>query len=83
MDAIDFRKNLGERLRTVRKAQGLSQDKLAKMIGGTSDDSYVSRIENEKVGISVDGLFRIAEALDVKLSDLLDFEKAASSIIRK
>ncbi|MVM55958.1 helix-turn-helix domain-containing protein [Gordonibacter urolithinfaciens] len=83
MDAIDFRKNLGERLRTVRKAQGLSQDKLAKMIGGTSDGSYVSRIENEKVGISVDGLFRIAEALDVKLSDLLDFEKAASSIIRK
>ena len=53
------------------------------MIGGTSDGSYVSRIENEKVGISVDGLFRIAEALDVKLSDLLDFEKAASSIIRK
>lgn len=53
------------------------------MVGGTSGGAYISRIENGKVGISVDGLYRIAVALDVELCDLLDFKKAASSILRK
>lgn len=83
MDAIDFKKILGERIRTVREAQGLSQDKLSKMIGGTSGGAYISRLESGKVGISVDNLYRIAVALDVELCDLVDFRKAISSILRK
>lgn len=82
MEPTDFRKALGERIRACRDAQNLSQDRLAKMIGGTSDGSYISRIERGKVSVSVDNLYKIALALNIKVHDLVNLDKSISSMIK-
>ena len=64
---------LGKSIREQRLAQGLSQRKLAGMIGQPSSNSYVYRLENGKVRVSLEQLMRIADALEVGVRDLIDF----------
>lgn len=67
-------KILGQRIRELRVRQGLSQDKLALMIGSSSKGgAYISRMELGKCNPSIKVLSRIAKALDVKVRDLIDF----------
>ncbi|WP_080801752.1 helix-turn-helix domain-containing protein [Arabiibacter massiliensis] len=80
MEPIEFRQAVGARVRACREAQRLSQAKLAQMIGGASDGAYISRIEKGKVAVGVDGLYRIATALDVGVADLVDLDKDIDSI---
>lgn len=75
MDAIQFTRAVGERIRECREAQGLSQDKLAKMMGGVSNGAHLSKIELGKVTCNLDYLFRIATALGIEPKDLLDFDR--------
>lgn len=62
---------LGKSIKQRRENQGLSQDRLAKMIG--SSKSHIWRIEKGRVGVGIDDLSRIADALDTKARDLLTF----------
>lgn len=80
MEPIEFRQAVGARIRACRRAQNLSQAKLAQMIGGSSDGAYISRIEKGKVGMSVDSLYRIASALDLGVEDLVDLSVDVASI---
>ena len=50
---------------------GLSQDRLAKMVG--SSKSHIWRIEKGHVGVGIDDLARIADALGTQVRDLLTF----------
>ncbi|MFT6463598.1 helix-turn-helix domain-containing protein [Halopseudomonas sp.] len=52
---------LGERIRTQRKACGISQDALALTCG--IDRSYMGRIERGEVNITIEKLYRIADEL--------------------
>ncbi len=58
-------------VRACREKQGLSQNQLALMIG--SSKSHIWRIETGRVGVGIDDLARIAEALGVAVRDLLTF----------
>lgn len=51
--------------------QNLTQESLSSMIG--TSKSQLWRIENGKVGASIDTLARIADALEVKVRDLIAF----------
>lgn len=62
---------LGNAIRERRESQGLSQEKLALMIG--SSKSHIWRIETGKVGVGIDDLSRIADALGVEVRSLLPF----------
>lgn len=62
---------LGSAIRARRKKQGLSQEKLALMVG--SSKSHIWRIETGKVGVGIDDLSRIADALDIEVRGLLTF----------
>lgn len=62
---------LGEAIKLRRENQGLSQDRLAKMIG--SSKSHIWRIEKGRVGVGIDDLARIADALDTEVRELLPF----------
>ncbi len=67
----DVRKNVGRKLKTLRRANGWSQRELAQKIGRSSN--AVHTLETAKVGLSIDDLFLIAEVLGVSpLSILLD-----------
>ena len=71
MDIDQKRRALGEAVRQRRESQGLSQDRLAKMVG--SSKSHIWRIETGRVGVGIDDLARIADALGTQVRDLLTF----------
>ena len=64
----DFKKLLGNRIKTIRKARKLTQEQLAEYVNiGTPNISY---IENGKFAPSIDTLQKIAQALKVEPYEL-------------
>ena len=63
---------LGMRIKEVRKARQLSQEKLAEKVG--VDPKQISRIEGGKSAPSLDTLEAIATHLRVEMKDLFDFQ---------
>ena len=63
---------LGARVKELRKKAGLSQDQLAEKVGVES--KYLSRIEVGKRSPSFDTLEHIADALEVEMMVLFDFQ---------
>ena len=70
MNIEQKRQALGKRIRAVREEQGLSQA-AGLMIG--SSKSHIWRIETGRVGVGIDDLGRIADALGSPVRDLLTF----------
>ena len=68
------RHNLGAKIKEIRESKNLTQVDLASRIEGRFDTSNVSRIESGRINTTVFTLFRIAKALDINISDLLDIE---------
>lgn len=62
------RQTIGRRIRTLRKAAGLSQERLSLMVG--VERSYLAKLELGKRNPTVDCLERIATGLDVPLYEL-------------
>lgn len=71
MDIEQKRLALGEAIRARRESQGLSQERLALMVG--SSKSHIWRIETGRVGVGIDDLSRIADALGTEVRSLLTF----------
>ena len=71
MDTTERRAILGAAIRQRREDQGLSQHRLALMIG--SSKSHIWRIETGRVSVGMDDLARIADALGVAVHDLIAF----------
>ena len=66
-------KQIGRRIRDLRKAKGLSQTELGKRAGGLSHQS-ISGCETGNVHSKVETLERLAKALDVTFEDLTSEE---------
>lgn len=64
-----LRARLGERVRVLRRARGLSQEALARSAGLSA--RFVSRLEQGRTSISLDNLYHVAFALDAPLSWLM------------
>ncbi|MCI9495683.1 MAG: helix-turn-helix transcriptional regulator [Adlercreutzia mucosicola] len=71
MNTDEKRLALGAAIRERRVEQGLSQQRLALMVG--SSKSHIWRIETGRVGVGIDDLGRIADALDATVSELIPF----------
>ncbi|MCI8451617.1 helix-turn-helix domain-containing protein [Enterorhabdus sp. P55] len=71
MNAKDKRAALGIAIRRRREEQGLSQQRLALMMG--SSKSHIWRIETGRVSVGIDDLIRIADALDARVGDFISF----------
>lgn len=63
-----FLEKFGNRLRELRTKTGLSQEKFALKIG--LDRTYYSSVENGKRNVSLQNIKKIADGLDVSLSEL-------------
>ncbi|HEY0028311.1 MAG TPA: helix-turn-helix transcriptional regulator [Allosphingosinicella sp.] len=71
MDAArkeEVKKRFGARLRKLRKAQKLSQEKVALKSG--IDRSYLGGIERGENNVSLINIQRIAEALEIEAAEL-------------
>ncbi|WP_067141191.1 helix-turn-helix domain-containing protein [Oceanivirga salmonicida] len=55
---------IGKKIRDKRKELRLTQEELAKMVGYTSK-STITKIENDKIDVSMEKIQLIAKALDV------------------
>jgi putative transcriptional regulator len=64
-------KKLGGRVRSIRKAKGITQADLAYSID--KDQSSIQRLEKGRVNPSFYYLFEIAQGLGVPIKDLFDF----------
>ncbi len=67
-----YHKKLGLTIAYYRKMRGMTQENLGELIG--IEQTHMSRIETANIGISLDLLFAIAEALEVPPYKLLEFK---------
>lgn len=61
-------KTLGERVREIREAKGLTQREIADRI--QIDDYYISRLENDHINPTLATMQKLARALEVEVRDL-------------
>lgn len=71
MARTSSQQKLGNKIRKLRKEAGISQIKLEGLSG--VDRTYISDIERATRNPSVKTLEKLAKALKVKVSDLMDF----------
>ena len=77
MKSPDGKNNLcGEKLSKIRREKGLSQRLLAKkmqLLGYDVDHYFIMRVESGERFVTDIDLKILCEALEIKLSDILDF----------
>ncbi|HZF93384.1 MAG TPA: helix-turn-helix transcriptional regulator [Allosphingosinicella sp.] len=73
----EVKRRFGARLRKLRKAQKLSQEKVALKSG--IDRSYFGAIERGENSVSLVNIFRIAEALGVEPGELFQDLRSLSN----
>ncbi len=66
------RKIFAQRLRQIRQIKGLSQEELADMAG--LHRTYVGSVERSERNVSIDNMERLANALEVDITELLKKE---------
>ena len=69
MEIKDLKKNMAANLRQLRAKSKLSQEKLSEMTG--ISQQFICNIETEKVNPCIETMLKIANALGVKLNDLV------------
>lgn len=79
MDSKKLLKILGERIRAVRKAQKISQERLAELSG--LHPTYISNIEQGKVNASIYSFYMVAHALGIPFSELVGFPSGKTNKI--
>ena len=70
--------NIGEKIKKVREAKGLSQKEVALTL--SMNPSQYSKIENGKVDPQFSSIEKIANALGVNLADMLNSDNVFSDI---
>ena len=65
----NFFKNLGKRIRELRKARLLTQEELAEL--ADLHPTYIGGIERGEKNLSIQSLLKIAEGLEIEIKDLL------------
>ncbi|MED0705272.1 helix-turn-helix domain-containing protein [Aneurinibacillus aneurinilyticus] len=73
--------SVGEKIRTLRKKSGLSQERLAFKAGIAP--SYMGQVERGTKSPTIDILEKIAVALDVTLEELFSFDQNVSEQVDK
>lgn len=71
MNDNDLLKKMGNRFKELRLEKGLSQEKFALKIG--MDRTYYASIESGKRNVSIINIYKIAQGLNIPLSDLFNF----------
>ena len=68
---LAIRRLFGQRVRALRKAKGLSQERLAYVSG--LDRSYMGGVERGQRNVSIDNIAALARALEVEIYVLFVF----------
>ena len=71
--------NIGERIKHIRKESGVTQKQLAEKLGMTQ--AAIVQFESEKSNPKIDTLKKIANALNVSVTDFLDDGESITAIL--
>ena len=71
MKSEDVLRRFGQHLRKIRNNKNLSQEKLAHI--ADLDRTYISGVERGIRNISLINIYKLAKALDITASELLQF----------
>lgn len=74
MDKHELLKSVGKRIQDIRVSKGLTQVDLVGKIDGDIDTTNISRIESGRTNPTIYTLYRIANALETNLDDLIKIE---------
>lgn len=74
----NIRKDLGKRIREIRKMKGLTQEELGEK--ANLNYKFIGELERGNVNISLDSLSRISTTLDIHIADL--FRKGKEPILK-
>lgn len=72
MKKEQLQKIIGNRIRLMRESKGVSQQVLAAMCN--FEKGNMSRIEAGRTNPTIITLYKISQALGIKVTDLVDFE---------
>jgi len=67
---MDIKQKFGHKIKELRKAKNLSQEKLANM--AEIDRTYLPTIEKGMRNVSIEVIEKLAIALEVSIKDLFD-----------
>ena len=81
MSKSNIRKDVGSRVRELRKAMGISQEVFADKVGYSR--SYMSQIERGVANITLDAVQVLADAFRIEAKAIFDFSKTAPKKTRK
>jgi transcriptional regulator with XRE-family HTH domain len=70
VDRVSVTEKFGQRLRTLRKERGLTQEELAELSG--LDRTYISGIERGRRNVALRNIEVLAQALDVSICELFE-----------
>ncbi|MBL55651.1 MAG: transcriptional regulator [Flavobacteriales bacterium] len=70
LEKLDLATKIGENIKKLRKGKGMNQSQLARACG--MDRQHMEKIENAKVSANVYTLYIISQALNVKMSELVN-----------
>ena len=70
LEKLDLATKIGENIKKLRKDKGMNQSQLARACG--MDRQHMEKIENAKVSANVYTLYIISQALNVKMSELVN-----------
>ncbi len=65
---IDF-SNIGRRIQNTRIEQNMTQKQMADFLGISM--SYISRLENGRIGVEIENFVKICDCLNISLYDVL------------
>jgi len=74
MEKVEFQKLLGKRIQNLRLIKGMTQVDLASKVEGRFDTTNLSRIESGRISTTTYTLYRISQALEIPLEELVKFE---------
>lgn len=72
MEKSHILKLVGKRIKDIRESKGLSQVELVGKMQGEIDPTNISRIEAGRTNPTLFTLFRLAEALEVDITELVN-----------
>lgn len=76
MENLEIFKQVGKKVQKIRTLKGLSQVDLVGKMEGNIDTTNISRIESGRTNPILLTLYRLAQALEVSISELVSFDDA-------
>ena len=74
MEKSDLLGLLGKRIKKLRIERGMSQVDLVSRMQGNIDTTNISRIESGRTNPTIYSLYRLSEALEISMSELINFD---------